>query len=548
MFATSILRNLFQTPRKARRSRPRCCTRTYKARFELLEDRLCLSGTWTTEAPLPTPRFSPAAGVVDGILYVVGGQNPPYTYLARNDAYDPATNTWQSRAPMQGPPRDNLGVGVVNGILYAVGGAQIGVSYTTVEAYDPATDAWTFKAPLLKAVAPCQEVGVVNGILYVVGGVDDGRIVQAYNPANDEWTFKAELPYPVTRAAVGVVNNILYVVSGIDQYGVRVGTVQAYDPVTNAWTTKASIPTPREQLAVGVVNGILYAIGGDSADGVVNTVEAYDPTTDTWTVEPSMPTARHCLATGVADGVLYAVGGSTPQGGPTYLATNEAFTPAPISVGLAIQPGNAAYTGSPYLESNIATTLTPGTAEGTITYSFFADAGGTNPISDPTHAGTYYVQGHFTSSDTTKWTNADSLIASFTITQATLTGFATTQDAINIAKQGYLNINISGITGIVGSDTIASVFGSMTYQLTIGANVYTFEPIVTVVSPTEVNVAYTLRGGTAAGDALRYDLSLIDLGATSASKAKCATLWISAQNQDYRFVDDFFTRIFDSAK
>jgi uncharacterized delta-60 repeat protein len=325
-----------------------------------------------------------------------------------------------------------------------------------------------------------------------------------------------------------------------------------------------------------------------------------------------------------ADGKIVAAG-YTSDGISNNFAVARYGTPA-IPVGLEIEPGNATYTGSTFLESNIASILTPGTAEGVITYSFFSDAGGANVIPAPTNAGTYYVQGHFASSDITLWTNADSLIAGFTIakadaaisvtpysmtydgaahtatgtstgvespipadlsslldlsgtahthagtyldtwtfagndnynaasgtvtdviTQASLTGFATTQDALNIAKQGYMNINMSGITGFVGPDTIASVFGSMTFQLTIGANVYTFQPTVTVVSSTEVHLAYTLRGGTAAGDALRHDLALIDLDATSASNAQYETLRISGQNQDYSFVDDFFTRLFSSMK
>jgi uncharacterized delta-60 repeat protein len=326
-----------------------------------------------------------------------------------------------------------------------------------------------------------------------------------------------------------------------------------------------------------------------------------------------------------ADGKIVAAGYASDGISKTNFAVARYGTQV-IPVGIDIQPGNATYNGSPYLVSNITATLTPPTAEGTISYSFFADAAGTNPIADPTHAGTYYVHGHFTSSDPSQWTDAGSAIAGFTIakadaaisvtpysvtyngaaqmttgtatgvespipadlsslldlsgtahthagtyldtwtfagnddynaasgtvtdviTQATLAGFATTQNALNIAKQGYMNVNISGITGFVGSDTIASVFGSMTFQLTIGANVYTFQPIVTVVSSTEVHLAYTLRGGTAAGDALRHDLALIDLDATSASNAQYETLRITAQNQDYSFVDDFFTRLFCSTK
>jgi hypothetical protein len=88
------------------------------------------------------------------------------------------------------------------------------------------------------------------------------------------------------------------------------------------------------------------------------------------------------------------------------------------TVQINIQPGGDTYTGSPYLESNIASTLTPADANGAITYSFFADAAGTTPIPDPTDAGTYYVQADFTSSDTTQWTNAASPIAAFTIAKA----------------------------------------------------------------------------------------------------------------------------------
>jgi uncharacterized delta-60 repeat protein len=326
-----------------------------------------------------------------------------------------------------------------------------------------------------------------------------------------------------------------------------------------------------------------------------------------------------------ADGKIVAAGYAWNTSGNADFAVAR-YSRQVVAVTIDIQPGNAAYNGSPYLESNIIATLTPDTAEGTISYSFLSDAAGTNPIADPTHGGTYYVQGRFTSSDPSQWTDADSAIAGFTIvkadaaisvtpysvtyhgaaqmatgtatgvespipadlsslldlsgtahthagtyldtwtfagnddynaasgtvtdviTQATLAGFATTQNALNIAKQGYMNVNISGITGFVGSDTIASVFGSMTFQLTIGANVYTFQPIVTVVSSTEVHLAYTLRGGTDAGDALRHDLALIDLDATSASNAQYEMLRITAQNQDYSFVDDFFTRLFCSTK
>lgn len=93
-------------------------------------------GSWTTKAPMPTAREGLAAGVVNGILYAIGG-DINLGHLKKVEAYDPATNTWTTKAPMP-TGRDFLAAGVVNGILYAVGGYKGGTSYlNTVEAYTP---------------------------------------------------------------------------------------------------------------------------------------------------------------------------------------------------------------------------------------------------------------------------------------------------------------------------------------------------------------------------------------------------------------------------
>lgn len=68
--------------------------------------------------------------------------------------------------------RDQLAVGVVNGILYAIGGENGGVFTNKVEAYNPMTDTWTNVSPLN---TPCGNagVGVINGSLYVAGGYNN---------------------------------------------------------------------------------------------------------------------------------------------------------------------------------------------------------------------------------------------------------------------------------------------------------------------------------------------------------------------------------------
>jgi N-acetylneuraminic acid mutarotase len=51
---------------------------------------------------VPTPRDHLAAAVVGNRIYVIGGRvDGSYAHnLDVNEAYDPATNRWQARAPM----------------------------------------------------------------------------------------------------------------------------------------------------------------------------------------------------------------------------------------------------------------------------------------------------------------------------------------------------------------------------------------------------------------------------------------------------------------
>src|SRR5205809_32964 len=67
-------------------------------------------GTWIAKAPMPTPRTGLAVGVVNGILYAVGGfreDSKPFTDTM--DAYDPVRNMWTAKGPMTAIPRGGGG-------------------------------------------------------------------------------------------------------------------------------------------------------------------------------------------------------------------------------------------------------------------------------------------------------------------------------------------------------------------------------------------------------------------------------------------------------
>ena len=293
---------------------------------------------WTTKASMPTARYALGVGEIGGVLYAVGGiKSVGPSIAATVEAYDPASNTWTTKASMP-TARHRLAVGVVNGILYAVGGSgNLGsppAVLATVEAYDPATNSWTTKASMPTARFDLAVV-VANGTLYAIGGISSAvqgvATVEAYDPATDTWTTKASMPTARFGLGVATINGKLYAVGGASNApgGAQYATLEVYDPATDTWTTKASMSATRHLLASGAINGKLYAVGGESnipTPTIVGSVEAYDPVSDLWTTKAAMPTARAFLGIEVVNGLLYAVGGAGPTGF-TPLGTVEAYRP-----------------------------------------------------------------------------------------------------------------------------------------------------------------------------------------------------------------------------
>ena len=96
-----------------------------------------LAGTWATKTPMPTARVELSTGVVNGVVYAVGGRPADGGFTATVEAYDPASDTWAIKASMP-TARAGLGASVVNSILYAVGGGSNNVSVLgTNEAFTP---------------------------------------------------------------------------------------------------------------------------------------------------------------------------------------------------------------------------------------------------------------------------------------------------------------------------------------------------------------------------------------------------------------------------
>ena len=188
-------------------------------------------------------------------MYVIGGAvtgpkeaavHPARAHYSTGavEEYDPATNSWRSRAALP-TPRNHATAGVVNGKVYVIGG-RVGGAFVSsgssnvgvVEEYDPAADLWGAPKARMPSARSAMASGVLGGRIYVTGG--EGQDYRSM------FTFRA---------------------------------LEAYDPATNTWASLPSMPVSRHGLAGAAVGNRLHMVSGDvqsAGTGVHVHTEAHD--------------------------------------------------------------------------------------------------------------------------------------------------------------------------------------------------------------------------------------------------------------------------------
>lgn len=158
--------------------------------LDTVEALSAVSGQWSQKAPMPTARGAPGAAWLGGKIYVAGGfrwkgkaaEDPVLGHpgidssdvaqevLNTHEAYDPATDTWTTLAPLP-TARHGLALVASGGRLYAIGGATAeGKALATVESYDPGTDSWRSEPALTTPRALLGAVTLADGTILAAGG------------------------------------------------------------------------------------------------------------------------------------------------------------------------------------------------------------------------------------------------------------------------------------------------------------------------------------------------------------------------------------------
>jgi N-acetylneuraminic acid mutarotase len=255
------------------------------------------TNTWSSIAPLPTPRIDVAVVACQNKIYVIGGRAAYYHVeqsatinaavtddepLNVNEVYDPATNTWETNTPMP-TARYLLQANVVNDKIYVMGGFTAFNHFTnTSEVYDTDTNVWTTAASIPNA-APGSTSVVADNKIYLIGGDKTSygsklysapaNMNEIYDPATDSWTLGNPLPNAISYASASattgaMATNGIYVIGGYGNNGNPSDLNQVYDPKTNTWTAGLSRPATVNlegsyNLAIAAVNDKFYLIGGD---------------------------------------------------------------------------------------------------------------------------------------------------------------------------------------------------------------------------------------------------------------------------------------------
>jgi len=153
--------------------------------FSTVEEYDPATDTWSRKSDLPEPRHLHTAGVVNDKIYVIAGSPRNWTASSAVFEYDPTNDSWTKKndAPTV---RSWLSpnASVVNGRIYVIGG-DFGPPKANVEEYDPATDTWTTRADMPNPRGALSTTAI-NDRIYLIGGsttiYDALSIVEEYYP------------------------------------------------------------------------------------------------------------------------------------------------------------------------------------------------------------------------------------------------------------------------------------------------------------------------------------------------------------------------------
>jgi N-acetylneuraminic acid mutarotase len=243
---------------------------------------------WTTRASLPAAPRAELAAVSDGTyVYLIGGRLRPVSVSDELWRYDPAGDSWLQLASMPTARATEYMAAVDGGKIYVVGGRATiapgsGRELNVVEAYDIASGTWATLAPMPE---PRSDALVLarDGHLYVFGGYGPSEVANGnktdttfiFDIAHNTWSLGANLPPPASPSQLepngarvnltgAVCNGRLHVIGGSG--AVLRDSLHKnnwiYDPGTDRWRDGEPLLRGITEVQAVSAGGKIFVVGG----------------------------------------------------------------------------------------------------------------------------------------------------------------------------------------------------------------------------------------------------------------------------------------------
>lgn len=236
---------------------------------------------WVELAPMTTPRSGLALVAYEDQLIALAGLTEQGV-SGDVERYDPVTDRWKEGRSKPTPVTDVSAV-VIDGKIYVPGGQITAGEVTAVcEVYDPALDEWS-TCPNLPE--PRSDYGLVNfdGSIYLFGGWDGRRVIDQvyrYRPGEEIWE---ELPHmPTARRDLGAAaaGRRILVIGGEDEAGLlpsnEIFLPDQSDNPQAAWSIGPPLPEAISGMGVTSVADIVYIVGGEGPQILKYPVMSFD--------------------------------------------------------------------------------------------------------------------------------------------------------------------------------------------------------------------------------------------------------------------------------
>ncbi|NQT19473.1 MAG: SUMF1/EgtB/PvdO family nonheme iron enzyme, partial [Planctomycetes bacterium] len=278
---------------------------------------------WTRIADLPGSQHASCAAVIDGKVYLAGGQNPPgppnYNMMRIYDSQHPELG-WVDGPPM--PTRRYWpGAGVIEWAgkteLYVVGGYSGYSGLSTVERYIVSENRWEGAASITGSRGHGIMTAVVGNDLYAMGGFVNGPTGyfdtnEVYDRENNTWLPRRSLPRPLQAGTPAVWGGKIFIFGGSGPDG-ALKTTLIYDPATDNWSQGTDAPRNHQYGRAPTIGNYIYLVAHSSdAPGVI---DVYDPANDTWHTTDAFPGASSYPMIADDGQKVYALGGGYGQPG-----------------------------------------------------------------------------------------------------------------------------------------------------------------------------------------------------------------------------------------